>query len=95
MSRFRFTGVQGDEALLPVHLVPLPRQQLAQPNAGEVGGHEKRLEIVWQSIPQLGVLIVGQESLPRVFFSDHREVEKRGHFGRCAFASKIERSAQD
>jgi len=57
-----------------ITLIPRPGEQLARPDAGEAGRDEQRLQVIWQRLPQLEVLLIGQESLPGVpGFADQRQ----------------------
>src|SRR5216683_2667888 len=92
MAALSFVRVQRGEPLLEIDLLPLPGQQFAEPNAGEVSRYEKRPEVIGQRIAQLAILLVRQESLPRVSdFAHEWEVRQPVNFRRCAFAPKIER----
>jgi hypothetical protein len=66
VTALRLFFVQRDESLLKVDLVPGPRQQLAQPNAGEIVRYKERFQVVRQIVPQ-GAVIVRKKSLPALF----------------------------
>ena len=68
---FRFAGAQGDKFLLPVDLVPADREQLSTADAGKVGRHKQRSQVVRQRVSKRFVLLVREESLADMHFRHH------------------------
>ena len=88
-------GVERDESLSEIEVVPRPRQQFTQPNASEIRGHEQRFEEVRQRVALLRILLVGEEALAGVLLADHREMRNRAHLRRRAFPPEVQRDPEN
>src|SRR5579863_7185463 len=51
-------GLEGNESVLPIDLLPSPCEQLTLAHSGEVGRHKERLQVVRQGVAHLGVPVV-------------------------------------